>query len=139
MVTRGEDSQGNYKARKRLPDDVRDEYSRLYGSRFGVKFFAPASTKPNMAAAIWRVARKRRRQIAAVSEQDFAVSDSEALWPTSADMQEPVRPVVADRDETLQLVPHHGHGGHVTSSGLAIGAAIAIGYKVGNVPTPVFC
>ncbi len=53
MVTLGEDSQGNYKARKRLPDDVRDEYGRLYGSRFEVKFFVPASTKPNMARRLF--------------------------------------------------------------------------------------
>ena len=38
-----QDSRGNYSARKRLPDDVRDEYGRLYGARFEAKFSAPAS------------------------------------------------------------------------------------------------
>ena len=34
---------GSYSARKRLPDDVREEYGRLYGARFEAKFSAPAS------------------------------------------------------------------------------------------------
>jgi integrase/polyhydroxyalkanoate synthesis regulator phasin len=45
MVTLGRDSRGNYKARKRLPDDVRDEYGRLYGPSVEAKFHTPASTK----------------------------------------------------------------------------------------------
>ena len=36
-----QDSKGNYRARKRLPDDVREEYGRLYGARYEAKFFAP--------------------------------------------------------------------------------------------------
>ena len=34
---------GSYSARKRLPDDVREEYGRLYGAHFEAKFSAPAS------------------------------------------------------------------------------------------------
>jgi integrase len=45
MVSLSQDSKGNYRARKRLPDDVRDDYGRLYGPRLEAKFFAPASTK----------------------------------------------------------------------------------------------
>jgi hypothetical protein len=36
-----QDSKGNYRVRKRLPDDVRKEYGRLYGPRYEAKFFAP--------------------------------------------------------------------------------------------------
>jgi hypothetical protein len=43
MVTLRQDSRGNFSARKRLPDNVREEYGRLYGARFEAKFFAPAS------------------------------------------------------------------------------------------------
>jgi hypothetical protein len=43
MVRLLQDSRGNYSARKRLPDDVREEYGRLYGARFEAKFSAPAS------------------------------------------------------------------------------------------------
>jgi hypothetical protein len=45
MVRLRKDSRGNYVARKRLPDDVREEYGRLYGQSFEAKFYAPASTK----------------------------------------------------------------------------------------------
>ena len=43
MVTLRQDGKGNFSARKRLPDNVREEYGRLYGARFEAKFFAPAS------------------------------------------------------------------------------------------------
>jgi hypothetical protein len=43
MVSLRQDSNGNYSARKRLPDDVREEYGRLYGARFEAKFSARAS------------------------------------------------------------------------------------------------
>ena len=43
MVTLRQDSRGNFSARKRLPDDVREGYGRLYGARHEAKFFAPAS------------------------------------------------------------------------------------------------
>jgi hypothetical protein len=43
MVTLRQDENGNYIARKRLPDDVRDEYGRLYGARHEAKFSAPKS------------------------------------------------------------------------------------------------
>jgi integrase len=45
MVKLRKDSRGNYVARKRLPDDVRQDYGRLYGQSHEVKFHAPASTK----------------------------------------------------------------------------------------------
>jgi integrase len=45
MVSLTRDSKGNYRARKRLPDDVRDHYGDLHGPRVEAKFFAPASTK----------------------------------------------------------------------------------------------
>jgi hypothetical protein len=46
----------NYLARKRLPDDVREEYGRLYGARYEAKFSAPKTTKSHEAQkryAIW--------------------------------------------------------------------------------------
>jgi len=45
MVRLRQDSRGNYKARKRLPKDVREEYGRLHGQSFEVKFYRPANTK----------------------------------------------------------------------------------------------
>jgi hypothetical protein len=49
MVSLGQDDKGNYKAKKRLPDDIREDYGRLYGQRLVAKFHRPASTKPNVA------------------------------------------------------------------------------------------
>ena len=43
MVRLRQDSNGNFVARKRLPDDVREEYGRLYRARFEAKFSARAS------------------------------------------------------------------------------------------------
>jgi hypothetical protein len=43
MVTLRRDSNGNFSARKRLPDEVRDGYGQRYGQRVEVKFFASAS------------------------------------------------------------------------------------------------
>jgi hypothetical protein len=34
MVTLKKDSNGNFSARKRLPEDVREEYGRQFGQRF---------------------------------------------------------------------------------------------------------
>jgi hypothetical protein len=45
MVSLLRDTRGNYKARKRLPGDVREEYGRLYGQSFEAKFHAPGDTK----------------------------------------------------------------------------------------------
>jgi hypothetical protein len=44
MVKLGTDQRGNYKAGKRLPEDVREEYGRLYHQRVEAKFHAPAET-----------------------------------------------------------------------------------------------
>jgi hypothetical protein len=41
MASLAQDSKGNYKVRKRLPDDVREDYGRLYGARHEAKFYAP--------------------------------------------------------------------------------------------------
>jgi len=53
MVKLRQDSNGNYRARKRLPDDVREEYGRLYGARHEAKFFAPKSTKSHEAKRLF--------------------------------------------------------------------------------------
>jgi integrase len=49
MVGLKRESNASYSARKRLPDDVRDEYGRLYGPRLEAKFYASASTEPQVA------------------------------------------------------------------------------------------
>jgi hypothetical protein len=43
------DDKGNYLARKRLPDDVREEYGRRYGAYYEAKFSAPKTTKSHEA------------------------------------------------------------------------------------------
>src|SRR5262245_20265649 len=53
MATLTQDSKGNYRARKRLPNDVRDDYGRLYGPRVEAKFFASASTKRHEAKQLF--------------------------------------------------------------------------------------
>ncbi len=53
MVKLRQDGNGNYAARKRLPDDVREEYGRLHGPRFEAKFFASAATKPQVAKQLF--------------------------------------------------------------------------------------
>jgi integrase len=53
MVTLRQDGKGNYTARKRLPDDVREEYGRLYGPRYEAKFYAPKSTKSHEAKRLY--------------------------------------------------------------------------------------
>jgi integrase len=54
MVRLARDARGNYRARKRLPDDVREEYGRRHGPRLEAKFFAPASTNPHEAKQQFR-------------------------------------------------------------------------------------
>jgi hypothetical protein len=49
-----QDENGNYSARKRLPDDVRDEYKRRHGQRFEAKFFRPANANRHEAAQQFR-------------------------------------------------------------------------------------
>ena len=53
MVKLRQDGKGNYSARKRLPDDVREEYGRLYGPRLEAKFSAPASDGPQGAKQLF--------------------------------------------------------------------------------------
>jgi hypothetical protein len=53
MVKLRQDANGNYRARKRLPDDVREEYGRLYGARNEAKFSAPKTTKSHEAKRLF--------------------------------------------------------------------------------------
>ena len=48
MVTPRQDSKGNYILRKKLPDDVREDYGRLYGARHEAKRSVPAGTEPHI-------------------------------------------------------------------------------------------
>ena len=45
MASLTQNNNGGYGARKRLPNDVREEYGRLYGAYHEAKFYAPADTK----------------------------------------------------------------------------------------------
>ncbi len=54
MVTLRQDSRGNYIARRRLPNDVRDEYGHRHGPRVEAKFFAPAGTGLPAAKQLFR-------------------------------------------------------------------------------------
>ncbi|MFY9771267.1 MAG: hypothetical protein WBG18_20595 [Xanthobacteraceae bacterium] len=65
MVSLRQDSKGNYIARKRLPDDVREDYGQLYGARFEAKFFARASVGKQVAQQkfhLWASEVERRIQ-----------------------------------------------------------------------------
>jgi hypothetical protein len=53
MASLTQDSKGNYKARKRLPDDEREEYGRLYGANYEAKFSAPKATKGHEAKRLY--------------------------------------------------------------------------------------
>ena len=53
MVKLRQDSRGAYSARKRLPDDVGEEFGRRYGPRLEAKFSAPAGTKPQVAKQLF--------------------------------------------------------------------------------------
>ena len=53
MVTLTQDGKGNYRARKRLPDDVRAEYGDAFGPRVEAKFYAPASTNRKQAERLF--------------------------------------------------------------------------------------
>jgi hypothetical protein len=44
MVGLKRNSNGSWSARKRIPDDVGEDYAALYGPRLEVKFFAPVGT-----------------------------------------------------------------------------------------------
>jgi hypothetical protein len=54
MVSLSQDSKGNYRARKRLPDDVREEYGRRYKAHHEAKFSRPASVGPQVAKREFR-------------------------------------------------------------------------------------
>jgi integrase len=54
MVKLRQDTNGKFVARKRLPDDVREEYGRRYGARFEAKFSAPAKVGPHAAKQMFR-------------------------------------------------------------------------------------
>ena len=54
MVGLRQDTKGNFSARKRLPDDVREEYGLRHGQRFEAKFFAAADTGAAEAKRLFR-------------------------------------------------------------------------------------
>jgi integrase len=54
MVKLRQDRNGKYIARKRLPDDVREEYGRRYKARHEAKFSAPACIGPHAAKQKFR-------------------------------------------------------------------------------------
>ena len=54
MVKLRQDGNGKYLARKRLPDDVREEYGRRYKAHHEAKFSAPASDGPHIAKQKFR-------------------------------------------------------------------------------------
>jgi hypothetical protein len=54
MVKLQQDSKGNFSARKRLPEDVREEYGRRHGARFEAKFSAPAKIGAHVAKQMFR-------------------------------------------------------------------------------------
>jgi hypothetical protein len=54
MVKLRQDSTGKYIARKRLPDDVREEYGRRHKAHHEAKFSAPASDGPHIAKQKFR-------------------------------------------------------------------------------------
>jgi integrase len=45
MITLRQDAKGNFTARKRLPNDVREEYGRRFGQRLEAKFYAAAGDR----------------------------------------------------------------------------------------------
>jgi integrase len=53
MASLTQDIKGNYRARKRLPDDVREDYGRLHGQRYEAKFSASAGSKPAVAKQLF--------------------------------------------------------------------------------------
>jgi integrase len=54
MVSLRRDTKGNFSARKRLPNDVREEYGRRHGQRFEAKFFASANKGAAEAKRLFR-------------------------------------------------------------------------------------
>ncbi len=96
MVTLSQDSRGNYKARKRLPDDVREEYARRYGPKLEAKFFVAASAGAHTAKQQFRewdaevVARiaairaeRKGEGIALTRQQARALAGEWYLWFTA--------------------------------------------------------
>ena len=53
-VSLRQDTNGNFRARKRLPDDVREEYGQRYGQRREAKFFAFAKSGTAAARQLFR-------------------------------------------------------------------------------------
>jgi integrase len=54
MVGLRQDAKGNFSARKRLPNDVREEYGRRHGARFEAEFSAPATVGAQAAKQMFR-------------------------------------------------------------------------------------
>ena len=53
MVSLTRDNKGGWHARKRIPDAVRDDYHRLRGQRYEVKFFAATTTPAHEARRLF--------------------------------------------------------------------------------------
>jgi hypothetical protein len=54
MIKLRQDRNGNFIARKRLPDDVREEYGRRHKAHHEAKFSRPASVGPHVAKQQFR-------------------------------------------------------------------------------------
>jgi hypothetical protein len=59
MVSLRQDDRGNYSARMRIPDDLREEYRRLYGARYEAKFSAPFTVGLQEAQRLFMNGRQR--------------------------------------------------------------------------------
>jgi len=94
MVTLRQDSRGNYFSRKRLPDDVREEYGRRHNARYEAKFFARTSLGKQIAQErfhLWatevdqRIEAIRKAQrgegMDLDREQAVALASDWTLWP----------------------------------------------------------
>jgi hypothetical protein len=90
MVTLRQDTKGNFSARKRLPDDVRDEYGRRHGQRLETKFFALANTGSAEAKRLFREWRTRLMRVSRPSVRNAQAKasrshrDKPALSPVSS-------------------------------------------------------
>jgi hypothetical protein len=90
MVKLRQDSTGNYIARKRLPDDVREEYGRRFKARYEAKFFARASVGAQAAKQKFR-------------EWDAEVTARIEAIRAERKLRKEVYPVLADVGETAPL------------------------------------
>ncbi|HEV3160401.1 MAG TPA: hypothetical protein VGZ89_10505 [Xanthobacteraceae bacterium] len=117
MVRLRQDSKGNYSARKRLPDDVREEYGRRYGPRFEAKFSVPASAGAHAAKQKFREwdaeiegriaairAERNGEGIALTPQQARALAGEWYLWFTARHPVSDVQKWEALRDQVHQAL-----------------------------------